>query len=339
MKLIYDDIIYSLQKSGGISLYWRKLEDYINADKTLVFSEREKNIFYQKQNNEVCKDVNILFERYRNVKLNEKDPFVFYSSYYRYCKNKNAVNITTLHDFTYEKFRHDLKSNLHKIQKRNSVAHSDGVICISNNTLEDFKKYYPFYKGKLKVIYHGYDDELFHTTNLSQKNKQVVFIGSRASYKNFDFTVKLLAKINGLTLTIIGGGDLSPSEKNLLEQNLVNRYEKKSFVTNQELSEIYNNAFALIYPSSYEGFGFPVIEAQACGCPVICQKLSSIPEVSGDKCIYVNSDDIEYSINQIQNLFNEKFYSKIQVEGLENVKRFSWSKTIQETKDFYNEVF
>ena len=77
-----------------------------------------------------------------------------------------------------------------------------------------------------------------------------------------------------------------------LNKMLPNRYKKLDYVSNNELARLYNNSFALAYPSDYEGFGFPVLEAQACGCPVICQPLSSIPEVSGDSCIYVNKDDI-----------------------------------------------
>lgn len=342
MKIIFDNIIYALQKSGGISVYWEKLEEAISVTKRLVYNGRENNIFYKKRNDEIESNSNLLFERYKNprLKIYELETFVFHSSYYRYCKNKNARNITTVHDFTYELFRDDFKSKLHKFQKKNAVMHSDGVICISENTKRDLFKYYPNYRGKIQVIYHGYDNNLYNFTgnNLEKRTLNVLFVGARASYKGFDFTVKLLSKLPKLKLKIVGGGNLTESETRLMEELIPNRFEKLGFVSNEDLAKLYNESFALFYLSEYEGFGFPVIEAQACGCPVICQKKSSIPEVSGDKCVYVDSADFESSVDAINELFCPEYYKNLQNDCIENVKRFSWGKCIQETMEFYNSV-
>ena len=339
MKIIYDDIIYSLQKSGGISVYWEKLEESITVTNRLVYNGRERNIFYKKYNNEIESNSNLFLERYKNPQLKfiNDDVFVFHSSYYRYCKNSYARNITTVHDFTYELFRSDFKSNFHKIQKKNAVMNSDGVICISENTKRDLCKYYPNYKGKIHVIYHGYDKKLYNFTGIGIENRinNVLFVGSREKYKGFDFTVKILGKIPSLNLKIIGGGVLTNLEVKMLEEFIPNRYEKLGFVSNENLATLYNKSFALFYPSEYEGFGFPIIEAQACGCPVICQKKSSVPEVSGDKCVYVDSSCFEESVDKIKKLFDSNYYGELQKEGIENVKRFSWEKCIKETIDFY----
>lgn len=344
MKIIFDDIIYSLQKSGGISVYWRILEDFLPAEKRLVYKNRKFNIFYTERDGEVEVKRSLLFERYKSVFLKSimenNTKFIFHSSYYRFCKNKEAVNITTIHDFTYELFRSDLKGLFHKIQKKNTVMHSDGVICISENTKRDLYRYYPNYKGKVQVIYHGYDKTLYNFTDkkLENRSNNVLFVGSRALYKGFELTVRLISEIPQLNLKIIGGGDLTESEIQLMEKLIPNQYEKLGFISNGDLAKLYNESFALFYPSEYEGFGFPVIEAQACGCPVICQKKSSIPEVSGDKCIYIDSANFDESINAIKRLFASDYYSLLQKEGLENVKRFSWEKCIKETMEFYNSV-
>ena len=338
MNTIYDDIIYSLQKSGGISVYWQMLEDFISVDRRLVYNNRTKNIFYKERENEQVFESKLFFERYRSVFFDREVPFIFHSSYYRICRNKNAVNITTVHDFTYELFRKDLISALHKIQKKNAVMHSDGIICISENTKRDLYKYYPNYKGKVKVIYHGYDDKTFFF-NKKEKINNVLFVGSRTSYKGFNFTVSLLSRIPNLNFKIVGGGELLESENLLLNTMIPNRYEKLGFVSNKELARLYNESFALMYSSEYEGFGFPVIEAQACGCPVICQKKSSIPEISGDKCVYVDSNNLDESVAEINKLFDLHFYRDMQKAGLENVKRFSWEKCVKETLNFYEECF
>lgn len=339
MKIYYDDIIYSLQKSGGISVYWSKLEEYIKPKLNFVYNRANKNIFYKRLSSEILIKKNVDLHRYLNPSLNEKEKFIFHSSYYRYCKNKSAINITTVHDFTYEYFRKDLKSFLHKIQKKNSVLHSDGVICISKNTEMDLHKYYPKFKGKTKVIYHGYDSKVFFYEETGKSNN-VIFVGSRVGYKNFKFTIDIVSKIKDIKLLIIGGGPLVDSEKNYLESMLgSDRYKYLGFVSNEELSSLYRQSFCLFYPSTYEGFGFPVLEAQACGCPVVCQNCSSIPEVSGDKCLYIDENDLDGSVSKVNMLFDKDFYLKLQNDGLENVKRFSWEKCINETESFYKECF
>lgn len=344
MKIIYDDIIYSLQKSGGCSVYWTEVTKR-QDEKAIhnVYNNANENFFYNESNFKIINKWSAKFltiKRYLNLTFSENLPFIFHSSYYRYCKNKNAINITTVHDFTYEYYRKDLKSNLHKIQKKNAVMHSDGVICISENTKHDLYNFYPNYKGKIQVIYHGYDNNLYNYSGLGidKRTKNVLFVGSRTSYKGFDFTVSLLSKLPLFNLKIIGGGNLTESEIQLMEELIPNRYKKLGFVSNENLAKLYNESFALFYPSEYEGFGFPAIEAQACGCPVICQKKSSIPEVSGDKCVYVDSADFEKSVNEINKLFESDYYATIQTDGLENVKRFSWEKCIKETMEFYNSV-
>ncbi|MDR2407314.1 MAG: glycosyltransferase family 1 protein, partial [Bacteroidales bacterium] len=156
MKIIYDDIIYSLQRAGGISLYWAQLETYLEQDIYLLYSGHEKNIFLPdfKGKKRIKNDI-LLFERYKNVKILENEPFIFHSSYYRYCKDRNAINITTVHDFIYEFFRRDLKSNIHKTQKRKAIKNSMAIICNSENTKKDLILFHPDYKGMIKVIYLG----------------------------------------------------------------------------------------------------------------------------------------------------------------------------------------
>ena len=169
MHIIYDNIIYSLQKSGGISVYWQMLENKMPISQCYTYNGCSQNICYHKKDNEIKQNKNIFLQRYCNPRINLHQPFIFHSSYYRYCPN--AINITTVHDFTYELFRKDIKSLAHKMQKRNTVMHSDGIICISENTLSDFKKFYPNYKRLTKVIYHGYDNTIYHWNNLHKNNE------------------------------------------------------------------------------------------------------------------------------------------------------------------------
>jgi len=339
VKIIYDDIIYSLQRSGGISLYWSQLEAHLKQDTRLLYKNCEKNIFIPKSSivQENKNENLIFFERYKNISLPEKVPFIFHSSYYRYCKNKNTVNITTVHDFIYEYYRQDIKSIAHKIQKKNAIYHSDGVIFVSENTKNDFHKLFPRYKGAEKVIYHGIVSD-YGYLNIPKKNK-VVFIGSRSEYKNFSYAVNLLQRLPQFKLQIIGGGPLNKIEIANLDRCIPNRYEYYQSLSNEELNKKYNEAFFLLYPSIYEGFGFPVIEAQAAGCPVVCCNTSSLPEVGGEAAIYISGKNIEDDFKKIEQLNSQVFYNNVQEKGFENCKKFSWEKCAKETYNFYQEVY
>jgi len=339
MKLIYDDIIYSLQRSGGISLYWSKIENYIKQDLRLLYKDHEKNIFFSSFNEkeEIKNNNKVFLERYKNITLAENATFIFHSSYYRYCKNKKAINIITIYDFIYDYFRYDIKSIAHKIQKKNAIYHSDGVIFISESTKNDFHKLFPRYNGIEKVIYLGIASD-YNNLNISKKNN-IVYIGSRAKYKNFLYAVNLLQRLPQFKFQIIGGGPLTKVEKANMNRCIPNRYEYYQSLSNKDLNLKYNEAFFLLYPSIYEGFGFPVIEAQAAGCPVICCNTSSLPEVGGTAAIYISGKNIKDDLEKIKQLNDKTFYNNVLKKGFENCKRFSWKKCAEETYNFYQEAY
>lgn len=342
MKIYFDDIVYSLQKAGGISVMW----SHITSEKEfapfhLRFKRAENNQFCTEEEGhhyEIVSDTGLSIKRYLNPSLKqENNPFIFHSSYFRYCKNPNAINITTVYDFIYEFYRNDIKGVAHKIQKKNAIMHSDGIICISESTKRDLLKLYPQYNGMIKVVHCGYDTETYYYEPY-EKERIILFVGARGTYKRFDLTVQIVKTLTDCKLVIVGGGKLTDEEMEILEIDLPGRYEKSGYLSNDELRHLYNRAFFLSYCSDYEGFGIPPIEAQACGCPVVCQRKSSLPEVVQDSAIFVNPNDMEESINSVKKLYDSEFYQNIVNKGLENVKRFSWDKCRDETVQFYGEV-
>lgn len=342
MKIWYDDIVYSLQRAGGISVMWSHITDQsLYPSCHIKYKNAESNPcskIIDGHHYEIQEHKQLTLKRYMNPSVaGVKEPFLFHSSYYRYCTNKNAINITTVYDFIYEYCRHDFKSRLHKMQKKNTVLHSDGVICISESTKRDLVKFYPEYKGLTAFVHCGYDTDMYYYTE-TEKEEIVLSVGARESYKRFDLTVGLLKALPDCRLIIVGGGNLTKQEKDMLEKEIPGRYEKSGYLTNDELRDLYNRAFFLSYCSDYEGFGIPPIEAQACGCPVVCQPKSSIPEVVGKSAVFVDSDRMSESIQSVKKLYDQNFYKEIVYKGLENVKRFSWNKCRDEVLAFYKEV-
>ena len=343
MNLVYDDIIFSLQKGGGVSVVWSELLKRAPRNaKHIVYDNADQNQFYDESkeyNPTVLSSKGLVFKRYENIRLKTTHPFLFHSSYYRFCTNPNAINVTTVHDFTYEYYRHDLVSNLHKTQKKRAVMHSKGVICISENTKNDLLKFYPDYKGKIKVVYNAYDEKSYFQEDGLKPSNNILFVGGRADYKRFDLAIEIVAMMPECRLVIAGGGDLSNEERDLLNKEIPGRYDFKGRVSNEELRKLYGTSLCTCYMSDYEGFGLPIIEAQACGCPVVCQKNSSLTEVGADTVIYFDKNDIPGSIDKIKNLYDTNYFAGLQKKGFRNCKRFSWDKSAAAVFDFYRELY
>ncbi len=354
MKIIYDNIVYSLQKAGGISIYWSELI------KRLL--KREKNVsFYDSKNQNIFrKDLDIRFQKESNLdlKLLRYLPFmkklplksVFHSSYYRVSLQKDVVNITTVHDFTYEYFmRSGLAKYVHVLQKGFAIKKSDGIICVSENTKKDLMKFYPMIdESKIKVIYNGVGDEFIKFENpqkylinefeVLKDKKYIIYIGDRSSYKNFDVVIKVLKELNDFSLVIVGGKEFDINEQeNIKEIN--NRVYPFRGIGGDKLNILYNNAFCLFYPSSYEGFGIPISEAMKAGCPVVSTNKSSIPEVSGDAAVLVDEVKKAKFIESIKLLENVNLRDDLIKKGLIQSQKFSWDKCFDETMRFYEEVY
>jgi mannosyltransferase len=151
--------------------------------------------------------------------------------------------------------------------------------------------------------------------------------------------VEAVAELADIKLLIIGGGKLSTREKSHLEHQLHNRYRHLPKVANEALNYFYNHAFCLLYPSGYEGFGLPVVEAMRAGCPVVAVNVSSIPEAAGNAALLADWPDAELFCREIKKLADPDFRKITIRNGLENAARFSWEQCFRETVDFYRAVF
>jgi glycosyltransferase involved in cell wall biosynthesis len=357
MKILYDNIIFSLQKSGGISVYWYELISRMlyQSDINCSFIEEKSkncNIF----RNQLAIDAKNIFHtdykwnnylsRYRNLDFNiDNNKFIFHSSYYRTLsksiKRKNSVKeVVTVHDFTYERFNRGLKKWVHSWQKKKAIQSADVVICISENTKNDLLHFYPqFSKKDIRVIYNGVSEQYAIIPELKKDNHSTpyfLFVGSRTDYKNFDFVVKAVSKLENYVLKIVGGGILSNHEIMLLEKNISERWHFYSDVNNIELNILYNKAFALLYPSSYEGFGIPIVEAMKAGCPFIALNGSSITEVAGEAGFLMKELNIKEFYLGVEIIKNNRF--KIVELGLLQANFFSWDKCFDEILEIYKEL-
>lgn len=346
--LIFDNIIFSLQRAGGISAVWSNLIS--NIQKTgapllcLEYEDAIQNIF---RNNINIPHENIYslgrkaskWHEFVSPSINLNEKFIFHSSYFRVCPNKNAINIATVHDFIYEQGKPNLKQKIRILLDYMAIRRSDAVVCVSESTRKDLFKYLPdINPEKVSVIHNGVSD-YFSQLNESpypQYSDYLLFVGGRQSYKNFKFLVESLS-LSDFKL-LICGAPLSKEEIRLLDKYISGRYNTIVFPSNEDLNAIYNSVYALVYPSSYEGFGIPVLEAQRAGCPVIALNASSIPEVIGDDALLMTNLSVDDLYTKLEELKHPSRRGQLIDSGLTNSMRFSWDKMASEYLQLYNNL-
>ncbi|ANI28366.1 mannosyltransferase [Yersinia entomophaga] len=335
MKIVYDGIINSLQSNGGITVYFKELVTRLPSGNFDWYS-------YDNKIGDVgVKSIDLkgrLFERYRDCLLpdiNKDISPIFHSSYYRLPKEHMPV-VTTVHDFTYEKFVSGPAKWIHTWQKNRAVKHSDLIICVSENTAKDLQYYCSVPSDKIRIIHNGVSDKYHSLTPTKTNTNKVIFVGARGGYKNFDIAVKVISRLPHLELSVVGGGEFTDKELSLLNQHLPHRYHWLGRLSDEALNEAYNSAYALLYPSSYEGFGIPILEAMRAGCPVVAVGVSSIPEVAGDAAILVSRPSVDELVEGLVAIDNER--SKFIEFGFQQAAKFSWDKCYQETLNVYKEL-
>ncbi len=360
--IFLDNIIFSLQSVGGISAYWAQLLSRMQTlgDRVFLLEYRgaENNIF---RKNLSIDDRNMQYisvgypaavARYSPLSTYIPCPAIFHSSYYRVSLLKHVANIVTVHDFIYERFRRGVPMWVHCFQKRVALRMADGIICVSENTRRDMFHFYPWLTSKdVKVIYHGVSDVFGTECRVEglkglgaggekiMGRKYVIFIGSRTSYKNFDIAVETLSVLPDYWLVIVGGGVLSHEECTLLRGKLPGRFLHFDGVSDAHLNVLYQNAFCLLYPSSYEGFGLPVIEAMKAGCPVVAVRTSALLESCGNAALLSDSPDPAEFMIKIKLLENNAIRKDCIRKGLYHAKKFSWDRCYGETVAFYDRIF
>jgi mannosyltransferase len=327
-----DGIIYSLQKIGGISIYFdaivRKLnEENINC--SLLLFNNEKKFDFPLSINIERKKIRIL-ERYRGAKLNEAS--VFHSSYYRNPENKKIPVILTVHDLVYEKFMIGYKKELHIAQKSLAIQRAEIIICVSNSTKNDLLDLYEVKNKNIVVIPNGVSDT-FKPINTDVNRSYVLYVGSRVSYKNFQVALRVIEHIRDIELWVIGA-KISDSELKFLSEESRKRVVCKGYVSEITLNEIYNNAICLLYPSFYEGFGIPVLEAFRARCPVVIGNCTALLEF-GEKNLYVcKTNNIDEYVEAVK-LIIKKNRNQITISGYLESKKYSWDKSALAHVDLY----
>jgi mannosyltransferase len=344
-----DGIIFSLQRSGGISVYFREIAKRCfraNLPARLRIYGNENPIFLEEPWEEeklYRSPISIpSVARFLSAKVDKKAS-VFHSSYYRITKSVGVRSVTTVHDFTHENGAlTGARSRALIYLKRKAISKSDAIISISQATTNELLERFPNIQGRHVVtIYNGVSDEFNRPARaFSARPIYVVFVGSRAHYKGFELAVKavsLLASVD-CWLYVIGGGALSSSERSLLNKNIGGRFRAMPHIDTPSLADLLSQAVALVYPSEYEGFGLPPIEAMRASCPPIVRNTSCLPEVCGDAAVLLETQSPDECAEKILMLLDEGVRRRFQLVGESWASQYSWDRCFEATKSVYQEL-
>ncbi len=278
----------------------------------------------------------------------------------RYALFLNQPFIVTVHDLARCCFNFDSETISEKILlnlDKRYIKQASHIIAISQSTKSDLVKYLNIPENKISVIYNGVDHNIFkpcepyqmrpyHVT-LSHK-PYILYVGSERQRKNlgrlFEAFAMLKQEFPELRLVKVGAPGRSKqlrSEtlKKLSSLGITEDVTFVDYISESKLAYYYSSASLLAYPSLYEGFGLPPLEAMACGCPVVTANTSSLPEVVGEAGIMVNPYDTSSLVQAMRRvLTDDKLRDNMVRKGLEQSKKFSWEKTAELTQQVYNKV-
>lgn len=381
MKVLYDPQAFDMQTHGGVSRCFAELYAHRPAFVDASISIKETNNVYLKDlgfpeagdvyKHFLCaKDTKLkhfLFKLTYNLKYGkfsrwDKRPLInqyetesvikkgdfdifhptFFDDYFLPFLGKKPF-VITVHDMIPEIFSMDHSQAKQKLAVIPKAAH---IIAVSGQTKKDLVRIMNVPEEKVSVVYHGADEEPYIPSSTAPfAEEYILYVGTRYEYKNFKAFCKScvgILKRHPQLKIVCTGVPFSPEEIQLFESlGIKDRMVHRFVQTRQELFDLYHYAITFVYPSKYEGFGIPILEAYKADCPVMLNRASCFPEIAGDAAVFfdLNSEksDFEEQFETLYRLTGDERGELIQRQR-ERMKLYSWSKSAAQLADIYKDV-
>ena len=369
MKIVFDGLIYYLQKNGGISRYFDELIEGVSSIpncEVVVLMRKNKvdKVFNNKVKIEIINSTiysNNKFKKYLSVFIDsiktkrflkeqkKLSGCILHHTYYRYFKDITATQVVTIYDLNQEKLPDIFNGVLNKLflfNKKKSIINADKLIAISEQTKKDVIETYHISQDKITVVHLGIDEK-FKQQDLQKKenfkeSKKILrpyflFVGKRPLYKNFKKLIESFKDWEGkneFDIITIGGGIFTKDELlTISELGLNNKIKNFEFVSDEDLVLFYNCSKSFIFPSLYEGFGLPMIEALACGTLVLASDIPVFKEIGKNIPIYFDPKKQESIVEALRYSLNDN--SDRIIQGLKIAQELTWKKTVLKTLAAY----
>ncbi len=275
------------------------------------------------------------------------NPDIVHETYYAIRPVGRARRrVVTVYDMIYELFPEQFRDARYWIAaKRAAVDRADHVICISENTRQDLVRLYGVDPARTSVVHLGHSLTVEANSAKVQSSgcrPSLLYVGHRGGRKNFKTLLQAYGSspiLREFELIAFGGDPLLPDERKEIRRLGITDRVRFESGSDRELAECYQAATAFIYPSLYEGFGLPPLEAMSHGCPVVCSNAGSIPEVVGDAGVYFDPDNPEELRTALERVATtETLQADLRTRGYARIAEFSWDKCAAETAQIYREI-
>lgn len=355
LSILFDHQAFEMQKFGGISRYIYELMR--NLPIRTKLSLRVSTNYYLKSDSEYMTGIYLPERPYKWVKglvkkmnrnhsidlLMEGSYSLFHPTYYHpyfipYLKGTPYV--VTVHDMNYELFPQYF-GNAEKViaWKKETIVNATRIIAISNNTKRDLIRLLGGSPEKIDVIYHGITQVKTTYYGLKLPERYVLYVGDRGGYKNFFRFLEAFQQLASLDkhLYLICTGKFLNAYEWVKIENLGLKHRFIYMRANElELGQLYKQALLFVYPSMYEGFGIPILEAYLNGCPVALSDASCFPEIAGEAGAYFDPNDKESMIETIHKLLiDQECRIRLIEEGNKRLPRYTWEETVRKTLNTY----
>jgi glycosyltransferase involved in cell wall biosynthesis len=363
MRILYDGQIYSQQTTGGINRSFANIIDRLPPDAypTLTTPYRNNKLHYPTHPNLQLRE----FRDFRPFRISHKirneyfrwiehsKPFdIIHPTYYFRLTQESFTRIRrplviTVWDMIHELFSSTLDIEGATIRaKQSAIQAADAIICISENTKIDLLKYFPDAESKTVVIHLASEFNInwSYGADIVPEKPYFLYVGSRIrEYKNFDALLMAFSKVvsinSDILLCIVGAPFNYEEQQQITELKLIDNIQHYCYASDSHLAKLYRCSIAFVYPSLYEGFGIPPLEAMACGTVVVAANSSSIPEVVGDAGVLFEPNATNDLADILLNLLNSPGErTQLITKGFEQNQKFSWDKTAAQTLAVYQSV-
>ena len=313
--------------------------------KRLLSSRFLKNKFRQQNISPIIVNRQECIKALQNQDFDIFHPTYFDPYFLEYIGQKPFV--LTIHDMIYELYP-EFFSNADKIIKNKKLLADKAakIIAVSNKTKEDIIKFYgSSFADKTEVVYHGSSLKTPDSANESidfrtQFGRYFLYTGSRNVYKNFLFMIESCAEflIEKDLKIVCSGAPFTDGEKGLFDTLNISDRVIHCFASDNELFWLYKNAWAFIFPSYYEGFGIPILEAFEGETPCLLANSSCFPEIAGDAALYFDPKNKNEIVSAMSQILDENIADNLVEKEKERLKDFSWEKTAEQTADVYKNL-
>ncbi len=360
-KILYDNQMFTFQRFGGVTRYFADLlynlpsNEFVgelpmvfceNHYVTKTYGQQYKTLSFP-ENYRIRRRIYQIANRVATLHALRTGGYdIFHPTYYSpyflpFVKSRKRAFVLTIHDMTFERFPQDVLIYDRTIpHKKKLIKEADHIIAVSENTKRDIVELLGTDPSKISVVHHGFLPGGVAAPQLF--DRYILYVGERKGYKNF---FPWLSAVRGLlvldpTLKIVcTGSSFSSAEQELLKKWGVANSIIHIAANDAEMSSLYRHALCFVFPSLYEGFGIPILEAFSNNCPVCLSNASCFPEVAGDAALYFEPQNAQSMYDTLKEVIaSAALRDDLRRRGSERIKEFSLQKMVRQTCNVYRNV-